>query len=209
MLERFKVILWDFDGVILNSNAVRDLGFEKVLADFPQDKVEELLAYHRLNGGLSRYHKFRYFYEQILERPITDDDVMELASRFSIIMKKLLTDKSLLINDAVSFIRMNHTKYSMHIVSGSDQNELRYLCNELELDSYFKTILGSPTPKIENVRSILNEHAYKKEDVVLIGDSINDKEAATINGISFAGYNNLELLDDTYIHNFENIGAAV
>ena len=60
-----KIIFWDFDGVILNSNKVRDSGFEIVLKDFPKNQVELLLNYHRQNGGLSRYVKFRYFFEVI------------------------------------------------------------------------------------------------------------------------------------------------
>jgi beta-phosphoglucomutase-like phosphatase (HAD superfamily) len=38
-----KIIFWDFDGVILNSNEVRDNGFETVLKDFPTEQVEQLL----------------------------------------------------------------------------------------------------------------------------------------------------------------------
>ena len=60
-----RVIFWDFDGVILNSNKVRDKGFETVLSGFPKEEVDKLLKFHRQNGGLSRYVKFRYFFEEI------------------------------------------------------------------------------------------------------------------------------------------------
>lgn len=65
MSNRIKTIFWDFDGVLMNSNAVRDKGFELVLADYPKDQVKQLMDFHQANGGLSRYVKFRYFFENI------------------------------------------------------------------------------------------------------------------------------------------------
>ncbi|WP_316928080.1 HAD family hydrolase [Gillisia marina] len=59
---------------------------------------------------------------------------------------------------------------------------------------FFKSIHGSPTPKIQLVDTILKQHNYIPKETLLIGDSINDFEAADRNNISFAGYNNLDLL---------------
>ena len=191
MLENYSVILWDFDGVLMNSNEVRDLGFEKVLANYPAHQVEELMKFHRANGGLSRYVKFRYFFEEILKQKITDEEITTLANSFSVIMKSLLTNPSLLIQDSIEFVKKQfEQKTPMHIVSGSDQNELRYLCKELNIEQYFISIYGSPTPKKTLVQNVLNEYKYEQKNVVLIGDSINDFEAADANKIAFCGYNN-------------------
>ena len=56
-----KNILWDFDGVILDSMEVRDWGFKEIFSSFDKSKVDLLLDYHRKNGGLSRYVKIRFF----------------------------------------------------------------------------------------------------------------------------------------------------
>lgn len=56
-----KNILWDFDGVILDSLAVRDYGFREIFKDFDKAAVEKLIEYHSINSGLSRFHKIRYF----------------------------------------------------------------------------------------------------------------------------------------------------
>jgi phosphoglycolate phosphatase-like HAD superfamily hydrolase len=81
----------------------------------------------------------------------------------------------------------------MFIVSGSDQNELRYLCDEHVLSKYFKGIYGSPTPKVSLVCNILKSGIYKPEDCILVGDSINDFDAAKKNNISFLAFNNKEI----------------
>lgn len=193
MKQEIKTILWDFDGVILDSMATRDWGFKEIFKDFTEAQVSRLLEYHRINGGLSRYVKIRYFYETILGETISEESVLEYAEAFSVLMKQELTNPQNLIIDSVNFIKENYKKYSFHIVSGSDQTELRFLCKKLGLESYFISIHGSPTPKNQLVKILLEQHKYDKENTCLIGDSINDYEAAMANNISFCGYNNKKL----------------
>jgi phosphoglycolate phosphatase-like HAD superfamily hydrolase len=188
-----KNIIFDFDGVILDSMPIRDFGFREIFKEFSEDLVGEFLEYHRYNGGISRYIKIRYFYEELLNQSITENEVINLAEKFSIIMKKELINKKYLINQSVNFIKNNHKNYKFHIASGSDQVELRYLCKELGLSKYFLSIHGSPTHKNDLVKDILKSHGYKTKETILIGDSINDYQAADINSIDFYGFNNIEL----------------
>ena len=193
MKQETKTILWDFDGVILDSMSVRDWGFRNIFKDYAEEQVSELITYHRINGGLSRYVKIRYFYEVLLGKSITEDKVLEYAQAFSVLMKQELIHPENLINDALMFIKENFKNYNFHIVSGSDENELRFLCKALGIDSYFISIHGSPTPKTKLVKKLLKQHNYDSESTCLIGDSINDYEAAMANNISFCGYNNKKL----------------
>src|SRR5690554_5157430 len=176
-----NTIFWDFDGVILDSMKIRDLGFEKTLATYPTEQVEKLLEYHNQNGGLSRYVKFRHFFEEIRKEKITEEKIQELASKFSSIMLDLLIDESLLINESIEFIKNNHQKYNFHIVSGSDGVELNKICKGLGIDKYFLSIHGSPTPKTKLVADLLDKHKYDKDFCILIGDSINDYDATIEN----------------------------
>jgi len=112
-----------------------------------------------------------------------------------------LINKDLLIKETNDFVKANYQNYKMHIVSGSDGNELRKICKGVRIDQYFKSIEGSPTPKKKLVADILKKENYKLEECVLIGDSINDFEAAEVNKITFFGYNNesLKLVGRNYI----------
>ena len=192
-IDRIDVIFWDFDGVLMNSNEVRDLGFVEVLKDYPDHQVDRLLEFHRRNGGLSRYVKFRYFFEEVRKEPISEEEVLHWAQRFSVIMRQLLVDPNLLIEETVDFVRSIGDIIPMHVVSGSDQEELRFLCGELGIARYFKSIHGSPKPKTKWVGELLEEHKYDLKASLLIGDSKNDYEAARDNGIDFMAYNNQDL----------------
>jgi HAD superfamily hydrolase (TIGR01549 family) len=203
--SKYKTILWDFDGVLMDSMPVRDRGFELVLHDYPAEHVRQLMVYHRQNGGLSRYVKFRYFFEEIRKEAITEEMMQDLTKKFSEIMRYHLTDTALLIDDSLAFVKRYYSHYNMHIVSGSDGNELNYLCAELGISRYFKSIHGSPTPKTQLVKAVI-EHTNISE-CVLIGDSINDQEAAAANRIDFIGYNNDQLrkISNYYIDRFSDL----
>ncbi|MDI9873369.1 HAD family hydrolase [Flectobacillus rivi] len=206
---KFKVLLWDFDGVIMDSMPIRGRGFEEVLLEYPKEQVKKLMAFHNSNGGLSRYVKFRYFFEVIRGEVVSEERVLQLAGSFSNIMFDLLLDKSLLISDSVEFIKDKSDKFQMHIVSGSDGKELTSICEAIGLANFFKTINGSPTPKTELVKNILQNFNYNPQDVALIGDSINDFDAAVANGITFIAYNNIELfkMTDNYIKSFKDLDS--
>lgn len=203
-----KVIFFDFDGVIIDSMAVRDIGFEIIAkkATNSQKIIDEFIAYHRYNAGLSRYVKIRYLYEKMLEMDITEDGVNALASEFSELMREKLVDQKYLIDETVKFIKAHYPNTTMHIVSGSDEKELNYLCKALKIDHFFKTIEGSPTHKNDLVKNILSTYKYDLNECILIGDSINDLDAAKINSIKFYGYNNHALQSDTneYITSFSS-----
>jgi phosphoglycolate phosphatase-like HAD superfamily hydrolase len=186
----------------MDSMPVRDKGFELVLKGYPREQLDLLMKYHRMNGGLSRYVKFRYFFEQVRGESITEQQVMTLSATFSELMRKELTNASLLILDSLDFVKRRHAECPMHIVSGSDGEELRYLCAELGIAKYFRSIHGSPTPKKQLVQSVIQ--GCDPDACVLIGDFINDFDAAVANGIHFAGYNNPALiaLSPNYIESF-------
>lgn len=192
-MSNIEVILWDFDGVIMNSNEVRDFGFQEVLKDYPKEEVEKLMNFHHENGGLSRYVKFNYFFNKVREDNFSQEEINKWAAKFSEIMLENLKDKKLLFTETVKFIKNNYQQYTMHIVSGSDQRELREICKDLDIEKYFKSIHGSPTPKNQLVEKLMNEHNYMYEHCILIGDSINDYEAAHINNIHFFAYNNTSI----------------
>ena len=190
----FKNILFDFDGVILDSMATRELGFRTIFSSYPKVLVDKLLKYHNDNGGLSRYVKIRYFYEQVLGKQIKENDLQILAQEYSNIMRSELIDPANLISETVDLIKSTYEKYDLHIVSGSDHEELNFLCQKLNIAHFFQTISGSPTAKTTLVANLLNEYQYHPDDCILIGDSINDYHSAESNGLRFMGYNNKKLV---------------
>tara|TARA_E500000178_G_C16880659_1_gene688816 strand:- start:466 stop:1083 length:618 start_codon:yes stop_codon:yes gene_type:complete len=200
-----KTILWDFDGVILDSMQIKGDGFVELFKNYNSKEVQILEKYHFANGGVSRFDKIKYFYNQVLKEEISEEKVIKLANTFSNIIKSKIYDKKKLINDSIKFIEKNSIKYNFHIISGSEHIELIRLCKYLEIDKYFISINGSPTKKEVLVKTVIKDFSYNKNEVILIGDAMTDYDAAKKNDIGFYGYNNTELKKYTnYIVKFKD-----
>ena len=198
-----KNILFDFDGVILDSMKIKGDGFKELFKEYDEELVSKLEKFHYENGGVSRFEKIKYFYNEILRQEVSEEKVLELADKFSKIIEKKLYNNENLIEETIEFIEKNHKKFNLHIVSGAEHNELNKLCNFFGISKYFISINGSPTAKEILVKNIISKYNYKKEETVLIGDSINDYNAAIKNGIEFYGYNNDELKKFKYMSHLQ------
>lgn len=182
--SRYKHLIFDFDGVLVESNDIRFEGFQLLFKDFPNDKVHHLIQYARSNGGMSRYEKIRYFFEEILTEPISDDNVQKLAKRYSELVKdKVIRAKP--VSGSLEFLSSYGKKYDLAIVSGSDQEELRDICKTRKIDHFFIEILGSPVSKESNIALLLSKMEWERKSCLFIGDSINDLDAAMANEIDF------------------------
>lgn len=196
-------ILFDFDGVILDSMKIKGDGFVELFKEYPEHARNELERYHYANGGVSRFAKIRYFFAHIVHQEISENDVERLANRFGEIIAEKLFDPNNLIAETVEFLERHSARYNCHVVSGAEEGELRSLCKHFKIDRYFKSIHGSPTPKSQLVDAVLDQYHYRQDETILIGDSINDYQAAQANGIRFYGYNNPQLKNDApYLESF-------
>lgn len=206
MLNKYSTIFWDFDGVILNSDEVRTEGFKYIFDSYPKKQIDMLINYHTINGGLSRYEKIEYFSQKILDKKLNDEEKKQYAQLYGNYCRERLCDKNLLIKNSINFIKENHKNFDFHLVSASDEKELIYLCSNLDIKKYFKSISGSPVNKIENIKRLLKSNNYIESKCCLIGDSNNDKVAAIENSISFFGFNNKKLIKDSeYIYTFKSL----
>lgn len=205
-MNKFKTILWDFDGVILDSMKIKGDGFVELFKNYDGKKVKLFEEYHYANGGISRFEKIRYFFNNILEENISEEAVQKFADLFANIIEKKIYDKSNLIEETLKFIIDNYKNYNFHIVSGAEHNELNLLCKNFMLDNYFISINGSPIKKEVLIKNILEMYGYEKHETILIGDAINDYDAAINNGIKFYGFNNIALKSyENYIDSFNDI----
>ena len=202
---KYKHLIFDFDGVLVESNEIRFDGFRLLFKNYPQDQVERLVLYAKINGGLSRYEKIKYFFKQIRNEPIRDDNVQLLAKQYSELVKQKVIDAEP-VKGSLEFLSNHKKNYDFAVVSGSDQEELRDVCKAREIDHFFLEILGSPASKESNIALLLTKMGWGRKSCLFIGDSINDFDAARANGIDFIGRNsnlinwgltgNLTVVDD-------------
>lgn len=203
-----KNILFDFDGVILDSNNVKDEAFRFVLREYSNAHIQRFLNYHKSNGGVSRYEKIKFFFEEILNQEPEEHIIRRIFSEFSAFTLDRLVRKDLIIQDTFEFISGN--KFNYHIVSATDESDLFFICEQLGLKDLFRSIHGSPKIKSELILNTLRLFEYRKEETVLIGDSINDFYSAADAGIVFYGYNNpmLKFVCNNYLNDYRELESC-
>ena len=58
-MSALRVLILDFDGVVIESNAVKTEAFQHVFARFPK-YAEAMMAFHHTHVSLSRFAKFKH-----------------------------------------------------------------------------------------------------------------------------------------------------
>jgi phosphoglycolate phosphatase-like HAD superfamily hydrolase len=183
---KYQYIIFDFDGVLVESNEIRFNGFRKLFKSYPQEQVEELVNYAKANGGVSRYKKIAYFFSEIRQEPISDESVNKWAGQFSKFVEQDIVEAQP-VEGSLEFLEKYVDHYDFAIVSGSDQAELRRICKERKIDQFFKSILGSPVEKKDNIAALLSDLNWQHNKSLYVGDSNNDLEAAKANNLDFVG----------------------
>ncbi|MEM6678015.1 MAG: HAD family hydrolase [Pseudomonadota bacterium] len=72
-LRRYKTLIFDCDGVVLNSNGLKTEAFRKAATPYGAAAAEALVAHHLAHGGVSRFRKFEHFLTAILGRNAPHD----------------------------------------------------------------------------------------------------------------------------------------
>ena len=79
----WQAIIFDFDGVVVESGEIKTQAFANLYSDHGETVMSAVARYHVLHGGMSRYQKFRYFQETLLEKPpLTPEEEQHLDRRF-------------------------------------------------------------------------------------------------------------------------------
>ena len=89
-LSQYQTLIFDCDGVILNSNKIKTQAFYDVAKIYGHGPAQTLKDYNVQNGGISRYQKFEYLFTNILQKPIEPQELKKLLSNFSKEVKKAL-----------------------------------------------------------------------------------------------------------------------
>ena len=179
-----KATIFDFDGVILESAGIKTKAFGRLFAgDYP-DKVEEILAYHIHNAGISRYVKFDYIYTHILKKPLATEKKEELGKNFSdIVFDEILNTP--FVAGALELLEGSRNDFLFFIASGTPEEELHHILSLRRIAHLFCEAHGSPKKKREIILDILHRYALHKEEVVFVGDAESDLKASEEAGVAF------------------------
>ena len=182
-----KIIVFDFDGVLVDSVEVKTEAFAELYMRHGQQVVEQVVQYHREHGGVSRFDKFRHFHTIFLGQTISKNQAQNLASQFSaIVMDKVVQAPS--ITGADDFLRYCQTQQlDCAVNSATPQDEIRLIVERRGLSKFFNYVLGSPATKSANLSKLIKLYQCSVDEMVFFGDADSDFHAAAEHGVEFVG----------------------
>lgn len=181
-----NAIFFDFDGVIVESNAVKDDAFAALYAAEGAAFVDRVVAYHRAHRGLSRYEKFRLFEVDWLGRSLDEDRMRGLDAQFSALAEDAVAACPF-VPGAEALLRREARRRPLFIISGTPEPELRRIAERRAVAPLFAAIRGAPMRKPAILAQLLDDHGGPAADALFVGDALEDHAAAAAHGVPFIG----------------------
>ena len=189
-LKKYKTIVFDCDGVVLNSNKTKVdayFGVAKRMGG-TDEQAQAFVQHHITKGSFPRNGKIEYYLREIVKQPTTPEIVQKYLEAFEDILDKSLMQCE--IAPALLALKAATPQAAWMLLSGGDQAELRRVFPRRNIDNnnlaelFEAGIFGGPDQKDDVLaREIANGNIQLP--ALFIGDSKYDHQAAKKAGLDF------------------------
>jgi phosphoglycolate phosphatase-like HAD superfamily hydrolase len=176
-------MFFDFDGVVLESG---DIKTEAFLELYEGQGIEaEVKEHHLSNQGVSRFGKFKWIAENLLNQTYTDQMGQELGNRFSALVKQKVIAAPFVKGFPEMMGSIAQSDIYCVVASGTPDTELQSIVKERNIGAWFHEVHGSPATKAQIVEDVLSRKGFERADCLFFGDASTDHEAAQVTSIDF------------------------
>lgn len=184
-ISEYKTIVFDCDGVILNSNKTKVQAYYDVAKRMGGNdaQAQAFVDYHIAKGSFPRNGKIQYYLKEIVQKTETP----ELMQQFLDTFDQILAESLMACELAEGLLDLKaYTKDAKWMVlSGGDQTGLRQIFERRDLTQYFECgIFGGPDIK-EDVLAREKANGNIQFPALFVGDSKYDHQASTGAGLDF------------------------
>ena len=188
MARSFDAIIFDFDGVILDTRRIKTAAFMALYREQGKEFMRRVALHHLAEGGISRYKKLP-LYQEWAGLPTDDDTVERLARQFSELVFGAVVEAPY-IAGAEELLDAVKWDYDLFICTGTPQAEIDRVVEARKLGPYFVEVAGSPRTKPLIIRDLVNTYDLNPQKTLFIGDAMTDYHSAREVGLPFVGVRN-------------------
>ncbi|MDA0997351.1 MAG: HAD hydrolase-like protein [Proteobacteria bacterium] len=186
MPRPYDTYFFDFDGVLVESNAVKEDAFRTLYEPHGPDVLAKVMVHHGKNEGISRLIKIRHCHLEFLGIELDQAALTEIAGRYGELVEAKVTAAPW-VEGAREFLDNVRQDKHCFVVSGTPEPELRRIVDARGMTGYFTEVRGSPMDKTEIVDELIGRHGIEAAGALFVGDAEADRIAAVNNGIAFIG----------------------
>ena len=184
-----KVVLFDFNGVLVDDEAQHCEALQRVLADEGLTLSRE--QYYASYLGLDDRTGFAEAFRRA-NRTLTTELMEHLVARKSHVYLQLIAASLRMVPGAPQFVLDAATRYRLGIVSGALRREIDHVLSQSGLAERFEFIIASddvsrskpdPAPYLAAHRAFSKQSPIPVEECVVIEDSLHGLDAARAAGM--------------------------
>lgn len=183
MAAQLDAILFDVDGVLIDSLRVKGDAFATAFSDHP-DRRDEIVDLHLASGGVNRIEKISRMHVLAVGRPPTEAELANRVEAFAAAVRDGVIAAPE-IPGAEAALRSWTGRVPLHAVSATPQGELEVILEARGIASLLTSVEGWPPGKSDLVGGLLERCGYRPQRCVVVGDSREDLASATSNGTLF------------------------
>lgn len=162
-----KQIIFDFDGVIIDSHKIKNKAFFEIFLKYGKKVARKAYSVHLKNEGKSRYIKFQYIIKKILNEKVTQKKLKDYSIKFDqITLKKIIKLK--ITKNLINFLKKNKKKYLFYISTGTPQKIIEKILKKKKIYPFFKRVYGSPLKKVDHIEKIKRNKKKPFLSVILL-----------------------------------------
>ena len=175
-----KVIVFDFDGTLIDSNQLKYDAYYKLfpLDDFHKRIITEVLSVI--------FEKSRYVILKEIVRRVNglivneyelDNRVQELATEYNDLVvdgAKRCREKT----GAKEVLESLSKRYNLYLNSTTPETSLKDIVKHRKWEDYFCDIFGYPNDKASVLFDIIERESINPDELLVVGDGKSDKDSA-------------------------------
>lgn len=176
-------VFLDVDGVLIDSVDVKGDVFVEIFADFP-NSAEQVLAFHRAHGGLTREIKIRQILELLGDESPSEPEVLDRISHFAtLVVERVIQAPQ--ISGTHTFLQEWSNRCPFYAVSATPDEELQRILVARGLKPFFRKVRGWPPEKSGLIVQEIASGGFEASQCILVGDSDEDYHAAQRASVPF------------------------
>ncbi len=186
----YRAVVFDFDGVIVQSNSLKKEAFFSIFPPEARRVVNLVLAEHREK---SRYEIISLVLAALDSRPEGPAVDSAEVRRYARAYNRLVEEGALkcpLVPGALEALQRLREMSPLFINSATPQEPLRRIVQGRGLSRFFQGVYGAPASKEDNLKAIVAGLGAAGQEVLVVGDGLSDLRSARSLGCDFIGVDN-------------------